>query len=153
MKIVSGNTVECFDEPGDDFRRNPKGRAGYVKQGLVSSAVQDFLGKPGVVGEPGRRQRDGIGPGGARQTFAYKRIPHHLVEESGRVLAADHCIAEMEVIGVGTRKASDGDFARFGALLRRVRKVSERLQNGEGAQLQRIELARVLSGHHGAFVT
>src|SRR5438552_12575984 len=66
------------------------------------------------------------------------------------MLAADHGIAEVEVIGMGTRKAIDGDFAGCGAPLRRVRKASERLQNGECAQLQRIELARVLSDRHGA---
>src|SRR5580765_6763437 len=105
--------------------------------------VQDFVRKPGVVGKPVGGQCDRIGPGGPRQTFARQRIPYRLVEETRRIPAADHGIAEMEMIGMSLWKSTDGDLARSGPLIGRFGKTRERLEKGQGAQLQRIELQRV----------
>ena len=141
LRVACGRLRRSSDVPASPFasrladRPPARNAVDSIRpdQPLMPAVVQDFVRKPGVVGETVGRQRDGVGPGGARQTLARQRIPHRLVEKPRRMLAADHGIAEMEVIGMGLRKSANGDFARPRPLVGGIGKTRERLQNGQRA--------------------
>ncbi len=115
---------------------------------LVTGLVQNFVRDSGVVHEARLGQRDAMWPVCSGHAFAGECIPHLLIEKPRRIAAAHHGIAQMEMIAMRRRKTLDGRLSRTGASHRAIRNAGERLQQRQGAQLQRIELQRILLGRH-----
>src|ERR1700679_2976387 len=106
----------------------------------MSAPMQYLAGEPRVVAHSFRRQHELARVVGLRQALALERMPHRLVCEAGRVLARDNGVAEMEVIAMRLREARD---RRVAAL-----RLRHRLQERQRAQLQRVELQRIVPRRH-----
>src|SRR5579863_10410995 len=79
--------------------------------------------------------------------FAGERVPYRLVFQAGGVAAGDDGVSQVEMIAMGVRKLGDEDVAAR-QLVGGAGNAGDRLQQGQGAQLQGIELGGILSRRH-----
>jgi hypothetical protein len=92
-------------------------------------------------------QRDLVRPGALDQPLASQRVPHILIFQARRVAAAHGGIAQVKVIAMGMGKGGDGGVA-LGRELGSIGNLRDGLQQGEGAQLKRIEFGGIDFGRH-----
>jgi len=111
--------------------------------------VQDLLGQPRVVSEARRRECDAVRPVGARQSAAFERVPDILDVEAARIFGRDDESTQMEMLSMRLGKPLDGHLAGARAFAHRGWVARKRLQHGQRAQLEGIELQRILSERHG----
>ena len=110
----------------------------------------DFIGKAGVIGDSFRCQGDAVRPFCPDHAFAAEGVPNHLILKPGGVTAGDGEITQMEMIAMGVGKGGDGDIA-FGRRRRGIRNLSDDLQQGQGLELQRVELGGIGFRGHGSY--
>src|SRR6185312_945728 len=114
----------------------------------VTSATQQFPRQAGLIAQALAGQGDAMRPFRPRQALAAKRIPHRFIIKAGGVLAIDHGVAQMEMIAMGMGELGDRDFA-FRRGHGRTGQPGDGLQQGQGLELQGIELGGIVFGRHG----
>jgi hypothetical protein len=111
--------------------------------------VQDGARQAGVVGEAGRRHDGGLGKmRGLDQPLALERHPHRAVLQAGGVLGHDHRTTQMKMIAMRRRRAADQEIAILALGTAVVGNTRQRLKQGQGLELQMVEIERVVFGRH-----
>ena len=116
---------------------------------VMSAFVQYLLSDPRLISHTRRCQRDLVGPFALDQAFAAKGVPNIFIFQAGGVAGGNGRIAQMKMIAMSVRKLGDGGVA-FGRGIGGTGDLRNRLQQGEGAQLQGIELGRIGFGRDRA---
>jgi hypothetical protein len=117
---------------------------------LVTGAMQDLVAQPGVVSLAERGQDHRLGELGADEALALEHGPHRRVAQAGRVARGNHRLAEMKMIAVRIGQFGDREPARLVLRGRFPGESAQLLQQGQGFELQRVEIERVAFRRHSA---
>src|SRR5438132_6517163 len=125
--------------------------AGERRSGASVSApeMQDGVAQAGVVADPERGQHDAIRKR-AYQPLAFEHRPYRRIAQPGGIARGDQGIAEVKMVAMRIGQAGDDGTVGLLAGPRMAGKACKLLQQGQGLELQRVEIEGVLLRCHPA---
>src|SRR5712692_5906453 len=110
----------------------------------MAGDMQDPVAQSGLVFPAERGQDHRLRKLRADEALAFERGPYRGVVQTGRVARGDHRLAEMKTVAVRIGQFGDRDAAALVLRGRLPGDARQLLQQGQGLQLQWVEIERVV---------